>query len=74
MFPRRCIYCFLDLRKTSDTVDYSILISKLYKLGIRGPILKWLKSYLSNRQQLVQIHKTKSDSNLLSVAYQKEVS
>ena len=30
-------------------------------MSIRGPILKWLKSYLSNRQQFVQIHKTKSD-------------
>ena len=55
------VTCFLDLKKAFDTVDHSILISKLYKLGIRGPILKWFKSYLSNRQQFVQIHKTKSD-------------
>ena len=55
------VTCFLDLKKAFDTVDHSFLISKLYKLGIRGPILKWFKSYLSNRQQFVQIHKTKSD-------------
>ena len=43
-------------------MNHSILISKLYKYGIRGPTLEWFKSYLSNRQQYVQIHKTKSDS------------
>ena len=43
-------------------MNHSILISKLYKYGIRGPTLEWFKSYLSNRQQYVQIHKTKSDT------------
>ena len=56
------ITCFLDLKKTFDTVNHSILISKLYKYGIRGPTLGWFKSYLSNRQQYAQIHKTKSDT------------
>ena len=56
------ITCFLDLKKAFDTVNHSILISKLYKYGIRGPTLEWFKSYLSNRQQYVQIHKTKSDT------------
>ena len=56
------ITCFLDLKKAFDTVNHSILISKLYKYGIRGPTLEWFKSYLRNRQQYVQIHKTKSDT------------
>ena len=43
-------------------MNHSILISKLYKYGIRGPTLEWFKSYLSNRQQYVQINKTKSDT------------
>ena len=37
------VTCFLDIKKAFDTVDYSILISKLYKLGRRGPILKRFK-------------------------------
>ena len=56
------ITCFLDPKKAFDTVNHSILISKLYKYGIRGSTLEWFKSYLSNRQQYVQIHKTKSDT------------
>ena len=54
------ITCFLDLKKTFDTVYHSIF-SKLYTYGVRDPTLEWFKSYLSNRQQYVQIHKTKSD-------------
>ena len=65
------ITCFLDLKKAFDTVNHSILISKLYKYGIRGPTLEWFESNLSNRQQYVQIHKTKSDTKLLHVAYPK---
>ena len=64
------ITCFSVIKKAFDTVIHSILISKLYKYGIRGPTLEWFKSYLSNRQQYVQIHKTKSE-NLLHVAYPK---
>ena len=37
------ITCFLDLKTTFDTVNHSILISKLYKNGIRGPTLEWFK-------------------------------
>ena len=52
-----------DLQPTvNDTVNHSILISKLYKYDIQGPTLEWFKSYQSNRQQYVQIHKTKSDT------------
>lgn len=45
------IGCFIDLSKAFDCVNHSILFQKLCSLGITGTVLKWLKSYLSNRNQ-----------------------
>ena len=57
---------FLDFRKAYDTVDHSILLKKLYAYGIRGTILNWFKSYLSNREQFASINNTYSDKNYIS--------
>ena len=43
----------LDLQKAFDTVDHSILIMKLSSSGLGKDIVRWLSSYLSDRQQLV---------------------
>ena len=48
-----CLGLFIDFRKAFDTVDHSILLSKLEHMGIRGVPLELLKSYLSNRNQYV---------------------
>ena len=46
---------FVDFQKAFDTVDHSILISKLNHYGIRGEMNDWFKSYLTNRKQCVSI-------------------
>jgi hypothetical protein len=47
---------FIDLSKAFDTIDHSILLDKLNFYGIRNNSLKWFSSYLSNRQQFVELH------------------
>ena len=46
---------FLDFAKAFDTVNHNILLNKLNHYGIRGNCLKWLHSYLTTRNQCVQI-------------------
>ena len=53
MRSQLCI--FLDLKKAFDTIDHSLLLEKLYCLGICGPACELLKSYLTNTLQCVCI-------------------
>ena len=47
---------FVDLEKAFDTVNHGILVKKLEYYGINGTYNSWLKSYLENRSQSVNLN------------------
>ena len=51
---------YLDLSKAFDTLDHTILLSKLHYYGISNLELNFFKNYLFNRHQYVQMGSTKS--------------
>ena len=67
------IYLFLDLKKAFDSVSHKILMSKLHKLGFRGNVQSFLKSYLSNRYQYVHINNYNSTLKNIKYQYFKKV-
>ena len=46
---------YLDFSKAFDKVDHGLLLCKLMNLGITGPIVEWLKSFLCDRKQRVVV-------------------
>ena len=56
-----CGVLFLDLKKAFDTVDHSILISKLRTHGVKSATCKWLTSYLCGRLQVTRVGRETSE-------------
>ena len=57
---------FLDMSAAFDTVDHSVLLSRLLNdFGFNGHALAWLSSYLTNRTFSVVIDNERSDTFLL---------
>jgi len=56
---------YLDLAKTFDTINHSILLLKLNKLGLRNNLLKLFSSYLNNRKQYVKIKESMDSLGLV---------
>jgi len=64
----QCLPLLLDLSVAFDTVNHSLLLSRLENsFGITGTVLQWIHSYLSGRSQLVEINDTKSSVRDLTV-------
>ena len=58
---------YVDFAKAFDSVSHSKLIDKLHCYGIRGQILSWIKSFLLERTQFVQVDACNSaDSKVIS--------
>ena len=57
----------LDFSKAFDKVPHYWLCEKLAFYGIRGPLLNWIRSFLTNRTQCVVLNGQSSrPSNVLS--------
>src|ERR1700722_11149336 len=52
----------LDLSAAFDTVDHTILLNRLQKIGITGWVYDWFSSYLTGRTQVVFVDGVSSDS------------
>lgn len=44
---------YTDMSKAFDRVNHNLLLAKLKHAGLPSPFLKWMSSYISNRQQQV---------------------
>ena len=53
---------YLDFQKAFDKVPHKRLLKQLYAYGIRGQIHRWIKEFLSKRQQRVTADGTKSET------------
>ena len=56
---------YSDYSKAFDTVNYRSLLIKLNSLGFSKSALHWFCSYLTNRQQFVQINDKKSSPGVV---------
>ena len=56
----------IDLYKALDTLDHVVLLKKMECVGFKKPVIKWFKSYLSNRNFFVSIEGVFSEEGLLT--------
>ena len=52
---------FTDFKKAFDRISHEILLSKLHMIGVNSRLLLWIKSYLSERVQMVKLGGVVSD-------------
>ena len=52
---------YFDFTKAFDGNPHERLLSKLKSYGINGKVLEWIKAFLSNRRQIVNVNGIKSD-------------
>ena len=52
---------FLDFKRAFETIDRTLLLMKLEKMGIKGTVWEWFCSYLIERYQVVKYGDALSD-------------
>lgn len=52
---------YLDLRKAFDTVPHKRLLHKLDGYGVKGKVLSWISSFLTDRTQFVTVNGNRSN-------------
>ena len=53
---------YLDFAKAFDKLDFTVTLQKVYNLGITGKIHRWIKSFLTGREQAVTVNGVKSQN------------
>ena len=47
---------FLDFRKAFDLIDHTLLIAKLFSVGIKPSVVNWIADFLKDRYQRVKVN------------------
>lgn len=58
---------FIDLKKAFDTINHDILLRKMEKMGFRGVVLNWFRSYLKDRPIKVIVDGCQSINRILNI-------
>jgi hypothetical protein len=51
---------FADFKKGFDLVDYNVIITEFERLGVNPVTMRWIKSFLTDREQCVRVGNCKS--------------
>lgn len=57
---------YTDFKKAFDKIDHKLLLDKIAFNGIRGNLLRWFISYVTNRTQKVLLNGFESDSIIVT--------
>ena len=65
---------YFDFARAFDSVPHKRLLGKIKSYGVNGKVLEWIKTFLSNCHQIVNVKEMKSDpATVLSGILQSSV-
>ena len=69
--PELTLAILCDMSKAFDVINHDILLKKLNNYGIRGLTNDWFRSYLSDREQFVDITGVTSNRVSMTIGYHR---